>query len=89
MDSPDRADFLKNLQEGVKYEGTVAIYRENSSARRVGTFDQELIAALPRGIRWIAQNGAGYDQIDVQACKEKGTSRHPLPSVFRDYWRSA
>jgi glyoxylate reductase len=87
MNSPSRADFLKNLQEGGRYENTVAIYRESSSVGRVGIFDQALIAALPRGVRWIAHNGAGYDQIDVNACKEKGTSA-PLPSVFRDYPRS-
>jgi len=23
-------------------------------------------------VRWIAQNGGGYDEIDVQACKERG-----------------
>lgn len=89
MNSPDRADFVKNLQEGGRYEGTVAIYRENSSAERVGVFDEALIAALPPGVRWIAHNGAGYDQIDVNACKEKGTSRRLLPPEFQIYPRSA
>jgi glyoxylate reductase len=79
MDSPNREDFLKNLQEGGKYEGTVAIYREGlSSVPRVGIFDRELIGAFPRGVRWIAHNGAGYDQIDVNACKEKGTFKAVL-----------
>jgi glyoxylate reductase len=82
MDSPNREDFLRNLQEGGKYDGTVAIYRESSSVPRVGMFDRELIGAFPRGVRWIAHNGAGYDQIDVNACKEKGTSRESLPLVF-------
>ena len=74
MDSPDRADLFANLNQGGKYEGTVAIYRDNSSAERVGVFDRALIGALPLGVRWIGHNGAGYDQIDVNACKEKGIS---------------
>ena len=89
MDSPNREDFLKNLQKGGKYEGTVAIYRESSSVPRVGMFDRALIRAFPPGVRWIAHDGAGYDQIDVNACKEKGTSRQSSPSVFRDYLRIA
>jgi glyoxylate reductase len=72
MDSPDRADLFANLKQGGKYEGTVVIYRHNSSADRVGVFDRALIGALPPGVKWIAHNGAGYDQIDVHACKEKG-----------------
>ncbi|KAI0251140.1 hypothetical protein BJV78DRAFT_1212991 [Lactifluus subvellereus] len=84
MDSPDRADFVKNLQEGGRYEGTVAIYRENSSAERVGVFDGALIAALPPGVRWIAHNGAGYDQINVNACKEKGITVSNTPVAVDD-----
>lgn len=75
MDSLDRADLLANLTQGGKYEGTVAIYRDNTSAERVGVFDRALIGALPPGVRWIAHNGAGYDPIDVNACKEKGARK--------------
>lgn len=35
-------------------------------------FDKELIKALPESVKWIAHNGAGYDQIDIDACKAKG-----------------
>ena len=73
MDSPTRADFLENLRAGGKYEGVVGVYRHNVSADRIGVFDAEIVAALaPAGVKWIAHNGAGYDQIDVAACKEKG-----------------
>ena len=84
MGSLDRADFLANLKPGGKYERAVAIYRTNESAEHVGVFDRALIEALPPNVRWIAHNGAGYDQIDVRACKEKGTSRQfraPRPSM--------
>lgn len=75
MDSPDRADFLAGLKSGGKYEGTVGLYRHNVSTDRIGLFDREIIDALAAtGTKWIAHNGAGYDQIDVLYCKEKGTS---------------
>jgi len=73
MDSRDCADLLANLKPGGKYERTVAIYRTWESAERVGVFDRALIEALPPNVRWIAHNGAGYDQVDVRACREKGT----------------
>ncbi|KAH9050958.1 hypothetical protein EDB83DRAFT_2543099 [Lactarius deliciosus] len=84
MDSLDRADFLANLNQGGKYEGTVAIYRNNTSAEHVGVFDRALIEALPPGVRWIGHNGAGYDQIDVNACKEKGIIVSNTPVAVDD-----
>lgn len=73
MDSPDRADFLKNLKPGGKYAGITGVYRHNISADFIGIFDLEIISALAEaGIKWIAHNGAGYDQIDISACISKG-----------------
>ncbi|KAI9441654.1 hypothetical protein H4582DRAFT_1934035 [Lactarius indigo] len=84
MDSLDRADLFANLNQGGKYEGTVAIYRDNTSAERVGVFDRAFIGALPSGVRWIGHNGAGYDQIDVSACKEKGIIVSNTPVAVDD-----
>ena len=72
MDSPNRADFLSGFGLGGKYEGTVAVYRHNSSAGRIGVFDEQIIDALAPTVKWIAHNGAGYDQIDVVECKARG-----------------
>jgi len=73
MDSPDRADFLRNLKPGGKYAGIICTYRHNNSASAIGIFDLEIISALAEtGVKWIAHNGAGYDQIDISACISKG-----------------
>jgi glyoxylate reductase len=72
MDSPNRKDFLDNLASSGKYGNVVGFYRHNSSADRIGIFDKELVNALPDTCKWIAHNGAGYDQIDVAACKARG-----------------
>ncbi|KAJ3534171.1 hypothetical protein NM688_g7176 [Phlebia brevispora] len=84
MDSPDRADFLKNLQPGGKYAGIVGIYRHNISADKIGVFDEEIITALAPSVQWIAHNGAGYDQIDVSACKKKGIYVSNTPGAVDD-----
>ncbi|KAI0079269.1 hypothetical protein K474DRAFT_1659322 [Panus rudis PR-1116 ss-1] len=84
MDSPNRADFLKNLQPGGKYEGIVGLYRHNVSADYIGVFDREIIDALAPSVKWIAHNGAGYDQIDVAACREKGITVSNTPGAVDD-----
>jgi len=73
MDSPNRADFLENLRPGGKFTGVICVYRHNCSADLIGVFDSEIISALAEtGVKWIAHNGAGYDQIDIPACISKG-----------------
>lgn len=72
MDSIDRTDFLASLKPNCKYAGIVGIYRHNTSADRIGVFDKQIIGAIAPSVKWIAHNGAGYDQIDVVECKAKG-----------------
>jgi len=33
--------------------------------------DQEIVDALPKSLKFICHNGAGYDQIDVHACSAR------------------
>jgi lactate dehydrogenase-like 2-hydroxyacid dehydrogenase len=74
MDSPDRASFLAECKPRGKYDGIVGIYRENESARAIGVYDKEIINGLPQSLKWIAHNGAGYDPVDVHACKDRGAT---------------
>ncbi|KAL0955967.1 hypothetical protein HGRIS_002150 [Hohenbuehelia grisea] len=84
LDVPDRAAFLQAFQPNGKYDGVVAIYRTNGSARRVGKFDKEVIDVISRSVKWIAQMSAGYDAIDVAACKEKGIVVSNTPGAVDD-----
>jgi len=83
-EATSRADFFAAFQPGGKYEGAVGLYRRNLSAARIGRFDKELIAGLPSSVKWIAHNGAGYDEIDVSACKEKGIYVSNTPGAGDD-----
>jgi lactate dehydrogenase-like 2-hydroxyacid dehydrogenase len=84
MDSSTRADFIDELKPNGKYAGIVGVYRHNSSADRIGVFDKETIRALPPSVKWIAHNGAGYDQIDIEECKRKGISVSNTPGAVDD-----
>ncbi|KAF8161254.1 D-isomer specific 2-hydroxyacid dehydrogenase [Crassisporium funariophilum] len=84
VDSPDRKSFLADFGPGGKYENTVGIYRENDSAAKIGSFDKALIDGLPSSVRWIAHNGAGYDPVDVHACKARGIYLSNTPGAVDD-----
>ncbi|EIW84284.1 hypothetical protein CONPUDRAFT_120017 [Coniophora puteana RWD-64-598 SS2] len=84
MNSSNRADFLASFQSGGKHERVVGIYRRNMSAYSIGTFDKNLIEGLPSIVKWVAHNGAGYDQVDVHACKNKGIFVSNVPNAVDD-----
>ncbi|OIW32821.1 hypothetical protein CONLIGDRAFT_694989 [Coniochaeta ligniaria NRRL 30616] len=67
--SKSRQDFFRDI-EG-KYYDIRAIYRTSASGVVAGNFDEEFIARLPPSLKFICHNGAGYDQIDVEACKAR------------------
>ncbi|PLB38555.1 D-mandelate dehydrogenase-like dehydrogenase [Aspergillus candidus] len=66
-----REDFLRNCKQG-QYDDVKAIYRSNVSTKLTGPFDAELLSALPASLKYICHNGAGYDNIDVAGCTQKG-----------------
>jgi glyoxylate reductase len=82
MKSKSRDQFLSELS--TTYAGISGIYRHNSSADRIGIFDSDLVKALPSSVKWIAHNGAGYDQIDVAACKARGIGVSNTPGAVDD-----
>ncbi|KAG8721451.1 hypothetical protein FRC09_007875 [Ceratobasidium sp. 395] len=82
MKSQSRDQFFSELS--TTYAGISGIYRHNSSADRIGIFDKELIGKLPPSVKWIAHNGAGYDQIDVAACKARGIGVSNTPGAVDD-----
>ncbi|WVR08672.1 hypothetical protein IAU60_005730 [Kwoniella sp. DSM 27419] len=76
-----REQFFKDLSSGGKYADIVAIYRHNDSASAVGIFDKELIEALPKSVKYICHNGAGYDQIDIAAATARGIEVSHTPTA--------
>ncbi|QRW25345.1 ubiquitin family protein [Rhizoctonia solani] len=82
MKSKSRAQFYEELS--TTYANITGIYRHNTSADFIGIFDKELIEKLPSSVKWIAHNGAGYDQIDVAVCKARGIGVSNTPGAVDD-----
>lgn len=74
-----RDEFLQNCKDG-EYDDVVALYRSNTSVSQTGPFNQELVSALPKSLKYICHNGAGYDNIDVDAVTNKGLRVSSTPS---------
>lgn len=49
-----------------------------------GKFDAELIQRLPDSVKFICHNGAGYDQIDVDAASARGITVTYAPDPVTD-----
>ncbi|KAI0593142.1 D-isomer specific 2-hydroxyacid dehydrogenase [Biscogniauxia sp. FL1348] len=68
----NREDFIRDCKKG-SLDGVVAAYRTLASVSITGNFDKELINCLPKSWIFLCHSGAGYDQIDIEAC----TARQP------------
>ncbi|KAF4211215.1 hypothetical protein CNMCM5878_002935 [Aspergillus fumigatiaffinis] len=73
-----RDEFIRNCKDG-QYDDVVVIYRSNTSTKFTGPFDAELLSVLPKSLKYICHNGAGYDNIDIPACSEKGIAVSSTP----------
>ncbi|CAG8893611.1 unnamed protein product [Penicillium egyptiacum] len=76
--SGTREEFIANCKAG-KYDDVVALYRSNTSTKYTGPFNAEMLAILPKSLKYICHNGAGYDNIDVAACSEKNIAVSSTP----------
>ncbi|KAM3452554.1 hypothetical protein MY3296_004443 [Beauveria thailandica] len=76
----NRVDFLAECQSDA-FSGVEAIFRTYGSARITGLFDKELVSALPKSCRFVCHKGAGYDQIDVAACRARGIRVSNTPTA--------
>ncbi|KAI9839970.1 MAG: hypothetical protein M1819_000162 [Sarea resinae] len=79
----NREEFIQEAKNG-GLDGVVATYRTFASFSITGMFDEELINVLPKSLKTICHNGAGYDQINVHACTEKGIRVSNVPTAVND-----
>ena len=74
---------MKRCQAG-EYDDVVAIYRSNDSTSVTGPFNKELVNVLPKSLKYIAHNGAGYDNIEVPAVSERNIEVSSTPIAVND-----
>ena len=48
------------------------IFRSIASTEITGVFNGEIVPLLPPSLKFITQNGVGYDNVDVAACTARG-----------------
>ncbi|KAF2266867.1 glyoxylate reductase [Lojkania enalia] len=78
-----RAEFLDECRSG-QLNGTTVIYRTFESLSITGKFDPELVRLLPTSVKFVCHNGAGYDQVDVHACTDRGIRVSNTPNTVND-----
>ncbi|KAI9050917.1 hypothetical protein LZ554_005029 [Drepanopeziza brunnea f. sp. 'monogermtubi'] len=78
-----RPEFIEECKSGA-FDAVVAAYRTFGSVVVTGLIDEELVAALPKRLKFICHNGAGYDQIDIHACTQKGIRVSNVPTAVDD-----
>lgn len=79
----DRADFIKRCKDG-EFDGVFALYRSNDSNPLTGDFNDELLEVLPKSLKFVCHNGAGYNNIDVAACSKRGIQVSSTPIAVND-----
>ncbi|ORY92540.1 putative 2-hydroxyacid dehydrogenase [Leucosporidium creatinivorum] len=81
LESTSRSQFLEDCK--TKYADVQAMYRhfKGPAVKVTGPFDAELVAGLPKSLSFICHNGAGYDQIDVDACTSSSIQVSNVPTA--------
>ncbi|BFZ58655.1 hypothetical protein PYCC9005_005719 [Savitreella phatthalungensis] len=62
----------------------IAIYRPLDTSQTVGRFDSSLLDSLPSSVKYVAHNGAGYDQVDVEHARTRGITVSNTPGVVNE-----
>ncbi len=78
-----REQFLSNCKKG-DYDDVVGLYRSNTSVSETGPFNEEVLTVLPKSLKFICHNGAGYDNIEVDAFTKSGISISSTPIAVDD-----
>lgn len=77
-----REKFIEDLHG--KYSNCVAIARGYLTGRIVGRFDEDLVQHFPPSLKYIAHQGAGYDQCDAAPLTAKGIQLAHCPGVVNN-----
>ncbi|KAF4626167.1 hypothetical protein G7Y89_g11994 [Cudoniella acicularis] len=79
----NRSQFIQEALSGA-FTGVVAAFRSFTSLSITGIWDAELLAVMPPTFKFLCQNGAGYDPINVADCTAKGVQVCNVPEIADD-----
>ncbi|KHO00619.1 glyoxylate reductase [Metarhizium album ARSEF 1941] len=75
-----RTAFIAECKAGA-FDGVSVAYRTFDSFAITGRIDDELCDAFPKTLKFICHNGAGYDQVDIQACTSRSIRVSNTPTA--------
>lgn len=81
FDSGNREDFITLLKSHADFNIKVLEWGNEWSSSLTGPLDSELISHLPKAVKYICHNGAGYDLIDIAECTKRGIKVANTPRV--------
>ncbi|KAK6356458.1 hypothetical protein TWF718_000817 [Orbilia javanica] len=81
--STNREEFIEECKSGA-LDGVVVAFRTFTSVSITGRIDAELVEALPKSLKFICHNGAGYDQIDIQPLTDRKIRVSNVPTAVDD-----
>jgi len=82
-EATNRAKFLAEARSG-RFDDCEACIRTFDSVEITGLIDRELTDALPKSIKFLCHLGAGYDQIDPNACRDCRIQVSNVPTAVDD-----
>lgn len=83
MTATSRAEVIAQAQSGT-YANSTAAFRTFNSISQTGPWDEELCAAMPPSLKFIAHNGAGYDQLSTPALSAHNILACNVPTAVDD-----
>lgn len=70
LNAKSRDEYKQQASDGL-FDGCEALLYSVSSRGQIGAFDAEIVAALPKSLRYVVSIAAGYDKIDWEACGKR------------------
>jgi len=68
------AIFRSNESTAVRQDPLLQQYLKLTLEQVTGPFTEEIVSVLPSTVKYICHSGAGYDNIDVEACTKRGAT---------------
>ncbi|ODQ60511.1 hypothetical protein WICANDRAFT_89403 [Wickerhamomyces anomalus NRRL Y-366-8] len=81
-DDYTRDQFIKDLKG--KYSNVEGIARGYLTGQKVGRFDEDLAQHFPPTLKFIAHQGSGYDQCDVEPLRKRGIQLSNCPNIVNN-----
>ncbi|EFY84633.1 glyoxylate reductase [Metarhizium acridum CQMa 102] len=79
----NRTAFIAECRSGA-FDGVSVAFRTFDSFNITGKIDDELCDALPKTLKFMCHNGAGYDQVDIPACTAHSIRVSNTPTAVDD-----